>query len=107
MRHMPAEHLPPDMLLSEREALDSMPPVEQPLTSNERVRPSLLQLESASARLPGRRIGPFSLRVSAGERIAILGPSGAGKSTLLRLMSGERAPHTGAVSLEGRPLQRW
>lgn len=67
----------------------------------------LLSLEGAAARLPGMRIGPFDLQVSAGERIAILGPSGAGKSTLLRLMAGERAPHEGQAALELRPLGQW
>lgn len=107
MKHLLAERLPPDMLLSEREPLDLVLPDEEILTPNERVKLGLLQLDRAVAQLPGRAFGPFSLQVSAGERIAILGPSGAGKSTLLRLMSGERSPHAGSISLEGRPLQRW
>ncbi|MDZ7855810.1 ATP-binding cassette domain-containing protein [Sphaerotilus sp.] len=68
---------------------------------------ALLALDAAVTRLPGHRIGPFTLRLDAGERIAILGPSGAGKSTLLKLMAGERAPHEGQVALARRPLQRW
>lgn len=35
--------------------------------------------------------------VPAGELTVILGPNGAGKSTLLRVLSGERAPRSGAV----------
>jgi len=66
----------------------------------------MLQLHAAVARLPMQRIGPFELRLTAGQRIAILGPSGAGKSTLLRLMAGERAPHEGRVLLDGRDLYR-
>ena len=69
---------------------------------------SQLSLDQAITRLPGgQRIGPFDLRLAAGERVAILGPSGAGKSTLLQLMSGERAPHEGRVTLAGRPLADW
>lgn len=65
----------------------------------------LLSLRAAAARLPGCRIGPFSLQVAHGERIAILGPSGAGKSTLLRLAAGERPPQEGEVLLDGRPMR--
>jgi iron complex transport system ATP-binding protein len=67
----------------------------------------LLALQAAVTRLPGRRFGPFDLRLAAGERVAILGPSGAGKSTLLRLMSGERTLHGGQALLQGHTLARW
>lgn len=49
----------------------------------------------------------FSLRVSYGERLAILGPSGAGKTTLLRLMSLDSTPAKGDVIFKGRTGQRW
>ena len=68
---------------------------------------TLLDLQGAITRLPGRSFGPFDLRVAAGERIAIVGPSGAGKSTLLKLIAGERAPHGGSVHLLGQPLAQW
>jgi iron complex transport system ATP-binding protein len=66
-----------------------------------------LTLKAAATRLRGRRIGPFTFELRAGERIAILGPSGAGKSTLLKLMAGERAPHEGQVALQGGALAQW
>jgi branched-chain amino acid transport system ATP-binding protein len=42
-----------------------------------------------------------SLRVHAGERVAIIGPNGAGKSTLFNLISGRFAPSSGEIELAG------
>lgn len=64
----------------------------------------LLELQAAATWLAGRRFGPFSVTLQAGERVAVLGPSGAGKSTLLKLVAGERAAHEGQVWLEGQAL---
>ena len=38
-----------------------------------------------------------SCNILPGELTVLLGANGAGKSTLLRLLSGERAPHTGRI----------
>ena len=43
-----------------------------------------------------------NLKVSRGERIAILGPSGSGKSTLLSIIAGLQAPTSGSVFWDGR-----
>jgi len=45
-----------------------------------------------------------SLRVSAGEAVAVVGPNGAGKTTLLRVISGLIAPRTGGLVLENASL---
>jgi ATPase subunit of ABC transporter with duplicated ATPase domains len=42
-----------------------------------------------------------TFRVGDGTTTALVGPNGAGKSTLLRLVSGDLAPHEGAVTRDG------
>ena len=45
-----------------------------------------------------------SLKVNAGERVAIIGPNGAGKSTLFNLVSGRFAPTSGEILLDGAQI---
>ncbi|PZG24269.1 ABC transporter ATP-binding protein [Micromonospora craterilacus] len=46
-----------------------------------------------------------SLRVSPGEVVGVIGPNGAGKTTLFNVVCGFVAPHTGSLTLDGRPLR--
>ena len=48
----------------------------------------------------------LSLRVAAGERIALVGPSGAGKSTIFHLLLRFYDPLAGDVRFDGAPLRR-
>jgi iron complex transport system ATP-binding protein len=68
---------------------------------------TLLSLLDLRLCMGARALGPITLRVEAGEQIALLGPGGAGKSTLLRLIAGDLAPSSGRLSLDGRPLAQW
>jgi branched-chain amino acid transport system ATP-binding protein len=43
-----------------------------------------------------------SLKVQAGEAVAVIGPNGAGKTTLLRAISKLIEPTSGTLSMEGR-----
>jgi iron complex transport system ATP-binding protein len=67
----------------------------------------LLYAEHATARFGRHVVGPFNLRLQAGQTLAVLGPSGAGKSTLLRLLARELPPASGIVRFQGKPLQQW
>lgn len=46
----------------------------------------------------------LSLRVQAGEFVALLGPSGAGKSSLFKLMNRLQEPTSGRITFRGQPL---
>lgn len=47
-----------------------------------------------------------SVRVQAGEFVALIGPNGAGKSTVLKALTGEWAAQ-GHIHLLGQPLPSW
>ncbi|WP_396207431.1 ATP-binding cassette domain-containing protein, partial [Gemmatimonas sp.] len=57
----------------------------------------MLVVDQLAARYPRFTLGPISLVLHEGERVALLGRNGAGKSTLLSLMAGQRHAMQGAV----------
>jgi branched-chain amino acid transport system ATP-binding protein len=66
---------------------------------------SLLELSSITAGYGAfTALWDVSLRVSAGEAVAVVGPNGAGKTTLMRVISGLIAPRAGTLTFEGAPL---
>ncbi|MDD2054829.1 ABC transporter transmembrane domain-containing protein [Pseudomonas putida] len=59
---------------------------------------------SYPSRPDSQAIAGLSLRIEAGETLALVGPSGAGKSTLFDLLLRFYDPQQGRILLEGRPL---
>ncbi|HYD77650.1 ABC transporter ATP-binding protein [Ramlibacter sp.] len=62
------------------------------------------QLQSKYGRIPA--IDGVSLRVDAGELVALVGANGAGKTTLLRAISGVQPASGGTIRFEGKDLAR-
>ncbi len=66
---------------------------------------ALLVTERLTRRFGGiLALNQVSLTVEEGERHAVIGPNGAGKTTLFNVVSGELAPASGRVLLDGRPV---
>ncbi|MBI5659964.1 MAG: ABC transporter ATP-binding protein [Nitrosomonadales bacterium] len=62
----------------------------------------MLEIEGISRRFNGRSVlRGVSLRLQAGEYVAIVGESGIGKSTLLNLIAGLDRPDGGRLALDG------
>ena len=69
-----------------------------------------LEADSLEFAYPGEHAIPvmrrLSLKLAAGEHLALLGRVGSGKSTLLRLMAGLYTPLGGSVRVDGIDLQQ-
>jgi osmoprotectant transport system ATP-binding protein len=62
----------------------------------------VIDLEGVEKSYEGRKVlGPLTLTVATGMRLAVVGPSGCGKSTLLRIILGLVRPDHGRVSVAG------
>ena len=67
--------------------------------------PILLEADGVTVQAHGRAIlRDVTMRVHAGERLALIGPNGAGKSTLMRALAGTLKPAAGHVTLGGTPI---
>lgn len=67
----------------------------------------LIELEAVDYTYPGRdqpALRGVSLRIQAGQTVALVGASGAGKSTIANLLLGFAAPDCGAIRISGKPL---
>lgn len=54
--------------------------------------------------VPAEVLRGVSLRVAAGETLAVTGPSGAGKTTLLQIIGAMDRPDSGEIRVNGREL---
>lgn len=65
----------------------------------------MLQAHNITVSLTGRQVlHGVSLVARPGDITAIVGPNGSGKTTLLRALTGELAPMSGQVTLDGTAL---
>ncbi|MEH6533273.1 MAG: ABC transporter ATP-binding protein [Photobacterium frigidiphilum] len=48
-----------------------------------------------------------SIQLNRGKLVGIVGPNGGGKSTLLKLIAKQMEPHSGDITLEGKPLSQY
>jgi osmoprotectant transport system ATP-binding protein len=62
----------------------------------------VIAIEAVEKSYEGRHVlGPLSLEIATGARVAVVGPSGGGKSTLLRVVLGLVKPDRGQVVIAG------
>lgn len=67
-----------------------------------------IELDGITFAYPGRThpvLDGFSLRMAAGQRVALVGPSGAGKSTVAKLAGRAIDPRAGSITLGGVDLR--
>src|SRR5258705_8108277 len=70
--------------------------------------PPVLELDGVTKTYPGSppvtALAGVDLRISRGERLAVLGPSGSGKSTLLHILGTLERPSTGVTRVAGQEV---
>ena len=67
----------------------------------------MLYISAIEKRFGARAVlSAVSLRIEAGEYVAIVGESGVGKSTLLNVIAGLEPPDSGEILFEGESLNR-
>jgi len=69
-----------------------------------------IELSHVSFKHPGQEEllhNDISLKIKAGEAIAITGDNGSGKSTLINLLSGFLHPDSGQILVDGKPLEEY
>ena len=67
----------------------------------------MLQLDGISAAYGAiRALNDVSIKVEAGQFIAVVGPNGAGKTTLFNTISGNVIPSAGSIVFDGHDLRK-
>lgn len=92
---------------SREKALDRMEKLEKPVDerairfsfeARRRTGEDVLQLAEISKSFGEKHLfHDLTLRVRAGDRVALIGPNGVGKSTLIKIIVGEEQPDTGFI----------
>ena len=92
---------------SREKALDRMEKLEKPMDerairfsfeARRRTGEDVLQLTEMSKSFGEKHLfHDLTLRVRAGDRVALIGPNGVGKSTLIKIIVGEEQPDTGFI----------
>jgi ATP-binding cassette subfamily C protein LapB len=95
-------------------ALDGMmkQEVDRPTSKRFLHRPTFngnVEFKNVTFRYPGQKqpaLNEVSIKINAGERVAIIGRIGSGKTTLERLMMGLYDPEEGAVLVDGTDIRQ-
>jgi ATP-binding cassette subfamily B protein len=92
------------------ELLDARPEIVAPAQAAPApAAPRAIEFDAVSFAYPSRpganALERFTLRLAAGERVALVGPSGAGKSTVLALLLRFYDPQAGAIRIDGTDLR--
>jgi ATP-binding cassette subfamily B protein len=94
------------------ELLDTAPEIDAPADPLALPEPSpaTVAFDNVTFAYPSRPNDPalrsLSLRVAAGERVALVGPSGAGKTTVFQLLLRFYDPQSGVVRVDGVDVRR-
>lgn len=92
-----------DPLLSDLHCSSSLP-----IESTQGVEGNI-QIENIAFTYPGENqpiFSTLSIRILAGESVAIIGPSGSGKSTLMKCIMGLFPTQRGTILIDGHPIVR-
>ena len=95
-----------ELLAAQSPVADPAAPVALPASTG----PARVAFEQVRFHYPSRpdraALDDFSLRIEPGETVALVGPSGAGKSTVLQLLQRFFDVQSGALLLDGVPVDR-
>ena len=93
------------------EILDTQPTIKAPALAAPRPVHTEIAFDGVAFSYPARPGTPaldrFSLRISQGERVALVGPSGAGKTTVLALLLRFYDPQAGTLRIGGTDLREF
>lgn len=67
----------------------------------------VLRVHDLRVEYPEFTLGPVSVMVEPGERVALVGPNGAGKSTIMKTLAGLTGSYDGSVAVLGDEACRW